>query len=403
MIDRIIARLPEAWRELAELAAAPIIWLPRLQHMLIAFFLDPSSAWSAAAKYVLLLLPALLGLAAVWCTALAIYTLPFRSGRARFVSLVLLAWWDAARVVWMYWVGIVRFAGVAVGWVLGLSRLAIRLVVGLARDVAAAPFAVTSKLAKGYFQPGVPWIAFAMLLLWCLLEAAVFTYTLQPKATELVSDLTGTDDITRFTGPVLYLLLVVLVMGSFACVQALVDAVRKRESRFLAQIILVELFAMVFEVMFLYRGLVEVTMPWIAQDKAFTLATATFGWIGVRGLTWFLFGQYGTPPLLAFIARQPIGPIEVPRPAGLPSVPWSRSAVEEFKQDISWVHDKSAEVLELLALPVLQLLGAALNFAMILTASRPVFSLPFESLKEVTETRDLEATLHLQPRKQEGA
>jgi len=96
-------------------------------------------------------------------------------------------------------------------------------------------------------------------------------------------------------------------------------------------------------------------------------------------------------------------PIEVPRPAGLPSTPWSRSAVQEFKQDISWVHDKSAEVLELLGLPVLQLLGAALNFAMILTASRPVFSLPFESLKEVTETRDLEATMHLQPRKQEGA
>ena len=47
-------------------------------------------------------------------------------------------------------------------------------------------------------------------------------------------------------------------------------------------------------------------------------------------------------------------------------------------------------MLEILALPVVHLLGAALNFAMILTTSRPVFNLPFRSLKEVTEARDLE-------------
>jgi hypothetical protein len=45
-------------------------------------------------------------------------------------------------------------------------------------------------------------------------------------------------------------------------------------------------------------------------------------------------------------------------------------------------------------------LGAALNFAMILTASRPVFNLPFRSLKEVTEARDMETTIQMEPRKQ---
>jgi hypothetical protein len=35
-----------------------------------------------------------------------------------------------------------------------------------------------------------------------------------------------------------------------------------------------------------------------------------------------------------------------------------------------------------------------------LIASRPIFSLPFKNLKEVTETRDILATLQLTPRKQ---
>ena len=37
---------------------------------------------------------------------------------------------------------------------------------------------------------------------------------------------------------------------------------------------------------------------------------------------------------------------------------------------------------------------------MVLIASRQVFGLPFKGLKEITETRDLLATMHLTPRKQ---
>src|SRR5260370_35519252 len=103
-------------------------------------------------------------------------------------------------------------------------------------------------------------------------------------------------------------------MGSFACVQALTDAVKKREFKFLVEVVLVGLFVMIFEVMFLYRELVDAITPWIAQqtgDKfrpgiGFTLSLATFGWVGVRGMAGFLFGRYGTPPLLAFISRQPV-------------------------------------------------------------------------------------------------
>ena len=398
MIDRIIGKLPEAWRGPAELLAAPIAWVPVLQQTLISFFFEPQPGWMAALKYIFLLFPVLLGVVAVWCTGLSVYTLPFRSGRTRFVSLVLLAWWDAALSVWLYWVGMVRVVGVVLGWALGISRLAIRLMMGFLRDVVGTPFAMSSMLIRGYFKPGVPWLGFTMLLLWGALEAAVFTYTLEPRITTLMADLSGSDE-SRFTVPILYAFVLALVLASFACVQALIDAARTKDPRFIAQIIGIELFTICFEVMFLYRGLVEVTMPWIAKDNGAAVATAAVGWLGVRGLTWFLFGQYGTPPLLALIARRPLTEVEAPH-SSMRSEPFWRLAMDDFRRDLDWLHIKSDEMLELLALPVVHLLGAALNFAMILTAARPVFNLPFRSLKEVTESRDMETTMHLEPRKQ---
>jgi hypothetical protein len=399
MIDRIIGKLPEAWRGPAELLAAPIAWVPVLQQTLMSFFFDPQPGWMAALKYVFLLFPVLLAVVAVWSTGLSVYTLPFRSSRTRFVSLVLLAWWDAALAVWLYWVGMVRVAGVVVGWILGIARLALRLVMGFLRDIAGTPVAMSGMLMRSYFKPGVPWLAFVVLLLWSALEAAVFTYTLEPRVTTLINDLSGSDD-SRFTVPIMYAMILALVLASFACVQALVNAVRTKEPRFIAQIIGIELFTIFFEVMFLYRGLVEVTMPWIAKDNGAMVGAAVAGWFGVRGLTWFLFGQYGTPPLLAIVARQPLTDVEGSPSASMRSEPFWRLAMDDFRRDLDWLHIKSDEMLELLALPVVHLLGAALNFAMILTASRPVFNLPFRSLKEVTESRDMETTMHLEPRKQ---
>jgi hypothetical protein len=399
MIDRIIGKLPEAWRGPAELLAAPIAWVPVLQQTLMSFFFDPQPGWMAALKYVFLLFPVLLAVVAVWSTGLSVYTLPFRSSRTRFVSLVLLAWWDAALAVWLYWVGMVRVAGVVVGWILGIARLALRLVMGFLRDIVGTPVAMSGMLMRSYFKPGVPWLAFVVLLLWSALEAAVFTYTLEPRVTTLINDLSGSDD-SRFTVPIMYAMILALVLASFACVQALVNAVRTKEPRFIAQIIGIELFTIFFEVMFLYRGLVEVTMPWIAKDNGAMVGAAVAGWFGVRGLTWFLFGQYGTPPLLAIVARQPLTDVEGSPSASMRSEPFWRLAMDDFRRDLDWLHIKSDEMLELLALPVVHLLGAALNFAMILTASRPVFNLPFRSLKEVTESRDMETTMHLEPRKQ---
>src|SRR3989442_10708439 len=146
MIDRLIAAFPEAWRGVAELAAAPIAWLPRLQQILIGFFLDSASGWAVAAKCVLLLFPVLLGVAAAWCTGLAVYTLPFRSGRIHFISTLLMSWWDAARAVWMFWVGMIRVRAVLFGWLVTRAHLAAKLGFCDGRQIFTPPIAVTGRM-----------------------------------------------------------------------------------------------------------------------------------------------------------------------------------------------------------------------------------------------------------------
>ena len=89
--------VPERWQEVIDLALAPVAWIPRMQEALIAFFTSPAERWTMALKYIFLLIPALLAVAAVWITMLSVYTLPFRASRVHYVSMMLLAWWDAAR------------------------------------------------------------------------------------------------------------------------------------------------------------------------------------------------------------------------------------------------------------------------------------------------------------------
>ena len=400
MIERLMAVVPVQWREIVALLLAPIAWVPRMQSAVIDFFLESGSPWTAAAKYVFLLFPMILVMVAIWCTQLAIYTVPFRTGRSRFVSAVLLAWWDAAFAAWLYWVGLVRAALVTAGWLLALGHFTVRLGVALGRHIGGAPFAMT----RGYVTPGFHWVAFAVLLFWCVLEAAVFTYTLTPTVADVLADLVGADDVSRLVGPLLYLLLFMLIAGSFACVHALMEAVRLGQMRYLAQIVLVQVCVLVVEVLFFYRPLVDTMTPWVAQGTGLrlgvapTLLLATMTWIGVRGMTWFLFGQYGAPSLLALIAHAPLAPVAGSEPPRGPV--WWRPAVDDLRVELGWLHRRSDELLEHFAVPVLNLLGAAVNFATILTTARPVFGLPFKGLKEATEQRGLLATVHLQPRKQ---
>lgn len=409
MFERLIEMTPMEWQDFVIMLLSPLEWIPQMQQWLIDFFFDSPSKGILAAKVVFLLFPLLLWIAAIWCTQLSLYTLPFRSGRLQFISMMLLAWWDGARAVWLYWIGLFRVTGVILGWFFAVTRLAVKLLVESGKQILLLPFTLTGKMTQSYFQPGVPWIAFMMLIFWCLLEAVIFTYTLTPTVSEVLADLVGVEPPASM-GAALYLFLLLLILGSFACIQAFVDAVKKREYKFILQMVLVEIFVMFFEVMFLYRELVDAVTPWIAQQTGeqfrlgmvFTLSLAVFGWAGIRGMTWFLFGQFGTPPLLAFISRRPM---ITPEQAGAAAPPaeaplWWRAPVQDFKGEIGWLHEKSDQLLEYLTLPVLQVMAAALNFALILVTSRPIFNLPLKGLKEVMATKEI-FTLHLQPKRAE--
>jgi len=407
MLNIAVAADADRLQAVLRMLLAPIAWIPAMQRAFMDFFLTSTSDWAAVWKCTLLLLPAMLFVAAIWCTLLSLYTVPFRSTRVRFIGMVVLSWWDAARAVWFYWVGLFRLVVVAIGWVLTLARFALRLVMEAFRQILIAPFTLTGRLSRSYFQPGVPWIAFVMLLFWSLLEGTIFTYTLFPTVSEVLADLVGME-APRFAAPVLFLFLLMLIMGSFACTQALLASFKKRDFKLIVQMVLVELFVMFFAVMFLYRELVDAITPWIAQQTGerfrlgigFTLTVATFGWIGIRGMTWFLFGQFGTPSLLAFISRQPMpqGERRAPEPREEERVSCWHQLIQDFKAETDWLHAKSHEILEYLALPFLHVLAAALNFAMILVASKPVINLPLKSLNDIMESREIANVIRLQPK-----
>jgi hypothetical protein len=339
-----------------------------------------------------LLMPVLLLIAGMWSTMTSLYTLPFRSGRGAFVTSLLMTWWDAGRMIWLYWTGLVRFIVAAFGWLYGGLRFALLTLRNTLVGLVRSPMAILDWTSRRYFQPGVPWLAFLVLLVWSAVEATVFTFTLQPTLNEVFGGLTGFEPNPRIMAPLLWLFLFMLIAGSFACIQVLNDAIRTKKVSEIIQMTLVEAAVMFFEVIFLYRELIDAITPWIAQQSGgdvklgvvSTLLLASFGWMGVRGMSWFLFGRFGTPALMAILSRQKIAD-EGGRPvAHTPAEPnmW-RAAVEALKAETAWFHAEGKRMLELLSLPVIQLFAAALNFAVVIVQSRPIFHLPFEKLEDV--------------------
>jgi hypothetical protein len=392
MFDALIDLLPAEWRAAATALTAPLRWIPEWQGFMLNSITSNGSALGVAIASVALLAPALLLVAGTWCTMLSLYTLPFRSGRGGFITSLLMAWWDAGRCIWLFWTGMIRVAVALVGWLLGILRFGVLLVRNVLLGLLRSPLTMLDWTSRRYFQPGVPWIAFLVLVIWSGIEATIFTFTLQPTLNEVFAGLTGFEPNPNVMAPLLWLFLFMLVAGSFACVQVLTDAVQKRKIGAIIQMVVVESAVMFFEVVFLYRELIDAITPWIAQQSGgqlqlgivATLLLGTFGWLGVRGMSWFLFGRFGTPALLAILSRQTItqdGAVMSFPPPVEPEM-W-RAPVNALKAETQWFHDEAKRMFELLSLPVLQLLAVALNFAVITVQSRPMFVLPFRTLEDM--------------------
>lgn len=153
---------------------------------------------------------------------------------------------------------------------------------------------------------------------------------------------------------------------------------------------------MFFEVLFLYRELINAITPWIAQQTGFqlgfgsTLAFASFGWVGVRAMTWFLFGRFGTPALLGILGRQKLAGTGMTGTGVAPIEPdfW-KGPIDALKRESEWFKKEAREVFELISLPVLQILAAGVNFAVVVILGRPTFTLPFRNLEQVLASTPL--------------
>src|SRR5438445_491372 len=361
-------------------------WVVDWQAQVFRLVMTGSSFWEAAGKFLLLFFPATVLVAGVWGTMVSLYTIPFRSGRGRFLAALLMSWWDAVRMAWFYWFGLARFLLVFVGWILGLLRLAVGLLWRTLKNLVTSPFAMLDSSSR---QPGVPWIAFMLLLFWSAIEATIFTFTLRPTMSELLSDLTGYQVNPLALVVLLWFFLFIIIGGSFACIQVLNEAIKTRAIGQIVSMVLVELAVALFEVLFLYRELIDAITPWLAQQGfqvgiVGTLGLALLGWTGVRGMTWFLFGRFGTPALLAILGRQAMeGQQGAARPSPMANQEFWFGPIKALKAEHEWFKKEAWELVELATLPVLQLLAAGFNFGVVVILGRAHFTLPFRSLDQV--------------------
>jgi hypothetical protein len=239
-------------------------------------------------------------------------------------------------------------------------------------------------------RPGVPWPAFFLLIIWSAVEATIFTFTLRPTMAELLAELTGYDVNPLFLIPILWIFLYILIAGSFACIQVLNDAIKTRQVGQIVAMVAVEFAVALFEVLFLYRELVDAITPWLAQ-QGFTLGVfgtiglAMFAWVGVRGMTWFLFGRFGAPAMLGLLGRTALGQEFAGGggQGGGAGLDFWKGPINALKAEREWFKKEGKEVFELMSLPILQLLAAGFNFLIVVVMGKPYFSLPFRSIDEV--------------------
>ncbi len=364
-----------------------LAWIVPFQSRIFGFVLQGESFWSLAGLSVLLLLPAAVFIAAIWGTMVSLYTIPFRLGRSvTLLQSVALAWWDALRMVWFYWAGLVKFLIVLVGWIWGLLKLTVQLIIGTLKSAITSPLAMLDATSR---RPGVPWPAFFMLVFWSMIEATIFTFTLKPTASELLGELTGYE-VNGFAFVVLlWLFLWVLVAGSFACIQVLNEAIKSKKYGQIISMVAIEIAVAMFEVLFLYRELVDAMTPWLAQQGVQltaieTIGLAFFAWVGVRGMTWFLFGRFGAPAMIGLLSRQAFAVQGSVPHAGPTAVPdYWKGPISALKAEREWFRKESRELFELASLPVLQVVASGMNFLFVVFTGRGHFTLPFKSIDDV--------------------
>src|SRR2546430_17626378 len=105
--------------------------------------------------------------------------------------------------------------------------------------------------------------------------------------------------------------------------------------------------------------------------------TTLFRSVGVRGMTWFLFGRFGTPPLLAILGRKAMEGVGAVRAAATADGELWRGPINALKPEHEWFKKEPQHLIELLTLPALQLVASGCNFLHAVIMGKPPFHPPF--------------------------
>lgn len=346
--------------------------------------------WIALLKRLFLVLPLLAFIAACWITIAALFTVIFRRNRSPFLVSLIVTWWDLLKSFLLFWAGIFRFLFELVLICLGLIRVLLLSLWSLIVDIFFFPFKLIGAGVRGIMDASVPWIALTLTLMWCLVEALIFTYVTTPLVTDVLYVATS-----RYISEIsvqipLFVLLFFIVLASYAMLQNLFETAQKKKVMAIIGMVFVELFVILVEVMFLYREFVDALVPWFAQYSEnfnpgpVVIILVAFGvWFGIRALSWFLFASKGTPFILNIIRAEKIqyGPAAEPRKTEYLSA--TSGLMTQLKKESRWMEQKGVDFLTAFLLPPLQIAAAVINFIILLFASRHMFELPLKKLSDL--------------------
>ena len=346
--------------------------------------------WLMLAKRVFLLLPVFTIILGCWITIASVLTIIIRHNRRSFVLSLFINWWDLGKSVVAFWGGVFKFLFFLSAGILGFLKIFILALWAIIQEVVFMPFRLLGSAGRGLVRSSIPWIAVFLTLLWCLLEGVIFTYVMTPLVVDTFSNITGEQLTEGFVRIPLFIFLLFIVLGSYAVLSNMVDAVKKKNISAILGIGVIEIITMFVEVVFLYREFVDSLVPWFAQYSEnfelgafWTLAIAVFVWFGIRSLSWFLFAEHGTPTILSIIQGKglAIEKREAARQNGYIAI--SSEFMGKIKEDTSWLQAKGEELLAAFMLPPLQVIAAAINFATVLITSQNMFTIPFKSMDDI--------------------
>ena len=353
--------------------------------------------WMMILKRVFFLLPVLALILGCWLTVACLLTILIRQNRQDFARELFITWWDLGKSIFSFWGGIFVFLFNLFITILGLIKIAALSAWSLVQEIIIMPFRLLAHMGRNIVTSPIPWIAIVLTLFWCFIEAVIFTYVTSTLVVDTFSNITG-DNLTEGAVRIpLFIFMIFIVLGSYAVLSTLVDAVRNRRIHSIIGIGVIELVVLFVEVTFLYREFVDSLVPWFAQYSEtfnlgifWTLAISAMVWFGIRSLSWFLFAAHGTPLIMTVIQGKGVK-LEGKR-AQLPPLRFasvSSDFMAKIKKENGWIEKRGQELLAAFILPPLQVVAAAINFCTLFVSTNHLFELPLKNIEAISRPKFL--------------